>query len=239
MRGARELLRIEGMRTGSRVWLFVAGLLFAACHPQAEQARSGTPARASRPPIAQRCPELLVPRAASSAPPRVFLEVAQIIGDVAAPVTSSPAATPPSPFDDPRLEVPRVAHVIGTSDVASMLAWDTPGPTPALGSEPQRWDLRLTPHLETTGSGSLRLELDLAPAPPLGTPPEAWSIPEHRRVHTAVVIGEQQPVVLALPRGAGARGPSWMVVTPYLIREEADLRRLFQCKMRERQRAAG
>lgn len=239
MRGARELLRIGGMRSGSRVWLFMAGLLFAACHPRAERAPSAAPARASRPPIAQRCPELLVPRAASSAPPRVFLEVAQVIGDVAAPVTSSPAAAPSSPFDDPRLEVPRVAHVIVTNDVASTLAWDTPGPAPTLGREPQRWDLRLTAHVESSGAGSLRLELDLAPAPPLGTPPEAWSIPEHRRVHTTVVIGEQQPVVLALPHGAGARGPSLMVVTPYFIREDADLRRLFQCKMRERHRVAG
>ena len=95
----------------------------------------------------------------------------------------------------------------------------------------------MTAHSETTGA--LRLEVDLAPAPPLGTPPEAWSIPEHRRVHTTVVVGEQQPVVLGLPPGAGAAGPSLMVVTPYFIREEADLRRLFQCKMRERQRSAG
>jgi hypothetical protein len=97
----------------------------------------------------------------------------------------------------------------------------------------------LTPHLEAAASGSLRLELDLAPAPPLGTPPEAWNIPEHRRVRTTVVVGEQQPVVLGLPRGAGAVGPSLMVVTPYFIREEADLRRLFQCKMRERRGNAG
>jgi hypothetical protein len=225
------------MKSGSRVCLFKVGLLLTACHPQAGQAPSTAPARASRPQIAQRCPELLVPRAGASAPAKIFVEVAQIVGDLADPVTGSPA--PLSPFDDPRLAVPRVAHVIVTNDVASTLAWDTPGPTPALANEPQRWDLRVTPHLETAGSGPLRLELDLAPAPPLGTPPEAWSIPEHRRVHTTVVIGEQQPVVLALPRGAGAPGPSLMVVTPYFIRDEADLRRLFQCKMRERDRAAG
>jgi hypothetical protein len=227
------------MKRGSRVSLFTAGLLFTACHPQAERAPTTAPARASRPPIAQRCPELLVPRATSTAPVRVFLEVAQLVGDIADPVPSSTAPAPPAPFDDPRFEVPRVAHVIVTSDAASTLAWDTPGPTPTPGSDPRRWDLRLTAHPETTSLGSLRLELDLAPAPPLGTPPEAWSIPEHRRVHTTVVIGEQQPVVLALPRGAGAVGPSLMVVTPYFIREEADLRRLFECKMRARHRPAG
>jgi hypothetical protein len=225
------------MLSGSRICLFTTGVLFAACHPQEARAPSPAPARAPRPQIAQRCPELLVPRAVSSAPVRVFIEVAQVVGDIAAPVTS--VTTPPAPFDDPRLEVPRVAHVIAESDVASMLAWDTPDSPATLANEPRRWDLRLTPHLEAAASGSLRLELDLAPAPPLGTPPEAWSIPEHRRVRTTVVIGEQQSVVLGLPRGAGAVGPSLMVVTPYFIREEADLRRLFQCKMRERRRSAG
>lgn len=227
------------MRSGSRVWLFTAALLFTACHPQAERAPSTAPARASRPQIAQRCPELLVSRPGGSGSPRVFLEVAQLVGDVGDALPTSSTPPPPSPFDDPRLEVPRVAHVLATSDVASMLAWDTPDPPPTRTSEPQRWDLRLTPHLETPASGPLRLELDLAPAPPLGTAPEEWSVPEHRRVHTTVVIGEQQPVVLALPRGAGAVGPSLMVVTPYFIREEADLRRLFQCKMREQRRNAG
>jgi hypothetical protein len=167
------------------------------------------------------------------------LEVAQLVGDVGSPLPTSSAPAPATPFDDPRFEVPRVAHVIATSDVASTLAWDTPSATSTPASEPQRWDLRLTPHLETPASGTLRLEVDLAPAPPLGTPAETWIIPEHRRVRTTVVIGEQQPVVLALPRGAGASAASMMVVTPYFIREEADLRRLFQCKMRERQRDAG
>jgi hypothetical protein len=225
------------MLNGSRVCLFMAWLLLTACHAQAE--RSGAPARASRPQIAQRCPELLVARAASSAPLRVFLEVAQLVGDVGGPLPTSSSPAPPAPFDDPRFEIPRVAHVIVTNDAASTLAWDAPGPTPTPGSDPRRWDLRLTAHAETTTPGSLRLELDLAPAPPLGTPPEAWSIPEHRRVRTTVVIGEQQPVVLGLPRGAGAVGPSLMVVTPYFIREEADLRRLFECKMRERRGNAG
>lgn len=236
---ARDSGKNQGMRSGSRVCLFTLGLLLAACHPQAGQAPSTAAAHASRPQIAQRCPELLVPRAAASAPVKIFVEVAQVVGDIADPLARSPASAPLNPFDDPRLQVPRVAHVIVTNDVASTLAWDTPGPTPALANEPQRWDLRVTPHLDTPDSGPLRLELDLAPAPPLGTPPENWSIPEHRRVHTTVVIGEQQPVVLGLPRGAGAPGPSLMVVTPYFIREEADLRRLFQCKMRERSRAAG
>jgi hypothetical protein len=226
------------MTSGSRIWLFTAGLLFTACHPPAERAPSAAAARAPRPQIAQRCPELLVPRAASAAPARVFLEVAQVMGDVG-PLPAPSALAPRAPFDDPRLEVPRVAHVIVTNDVASTLAWDTPGPTPTLANEPQRWDLRLTAHLETPASDSLRLELDLAPAPPLGTPAETWSIPEHRRVRTTVVLAEQQPVVLGLPRGAGAVGPSSMVVTPYFIREEADLQRLFQCKMREQRRSAG
>jgi hypothetical protein len=225
------------MSSGSRVWLLTAGLLFAACHPP-QRAPAATPAPPSRPQIARRCPELLVPRVVNSAAPRFFLEVAQVVGDLGPPSASS-APAPLAPFDDPRLAVPRVAQVILANEVASTLAWDTPapGPTRTPTHEPQRWDLRLTAHSETTGA--LRLEVDLAPAPPLGTPPEAWSIPEHRRVHTTVVVAEQQPVVLGLPPGAGAAGPSLMVVTPYFIREEADLRRLFQCKMRERQRRAG
>lgn len=217
--------------SGARVSSFAVWLTVVACHPQALPAPAST---TPRPMIAQRCPELITSHAASSAAVRAFVEIAQLTGDIGGSLPSDSLATPTAPFDDPRLAVQRVGHVIVSNDEGSTLAWDTPAPTPLATSEPQRWDLQLVPHFEGADSSSLRIELDLAPAPPLGTPPERWSIPKHRRVHTTVVLGEQQSVVLALPRGAGAIGPSLMVVTPYFIREEADLRRLFLCKMRAR-----
>jgi hypothetical protein len=220
------------MIRGARVSILTA-LALSACHPS-ERAQVPVRQTASVAGIAQRCPELLAPRPPSSTAPRVLVELSQLWGDVGAPIASSPPATPlAGPFDDPRLEVHRVTQVLATNDVPSLMAWDSLASTPS-ANQPQRWDLKVTAHFDGAAPSALRLELDLSPAPPLGTPPESWSIPAHRRVHTTVVIAEQQPVMLALPPGAGTTGPSMMVVMPYFIRDEADLRRLFQCKMRQR-----
>jgi hypothetical protein len=72
----------------------------------------------------------------------------------------------------------------------------------------------------------LRLDIAFAPAPPLGTPKESWSVPEHRQVKTTVVLGNQQLVVLGSPL-LGSAKPSVVVLTPYVVRDDADLRRLF------------
>ncbi|RYZ04399.1 MAG: hypothetical protein EOO73_24310 [Myxococcales bacterium] len=228
------------MSSGSRVGLFMAALWFGGCHAPAKSAPSDMPMPASRAQLGQRCTELLGSRSASSVPPRrVLLEIARLTGqpDRPLPPLSSPGRS--GPFDDPSLVVQSLTHIIVENEVPSTLPWDAPQSAPirAHADAPQRWDLRLTARAET--AGALRLEVDLAPAPPLGTPAEAWSIPEHRRVHTTVVVGEQQPVVLGLPAGAGAPERSLMVVMPYFIREEADLRRLFECKMRGHPRIAG
>jgi hypothetical protein len=220
------------MPSGARVLKWLLLLASSACH-HTEPAQG--PAPVSRPRVAQRCPELLVARSADATRPRVFVEIAQLTGELGGP-THSAAPPPASPFDDPRLEVNRVAHVLATNDVKSTLAWDALSKT--MMAESTRWDLSVTPHLEGTTPSAVRLELDLAPAPPLGTPPENWIIPEHRRVHTTVMIAEQQPVVLGLPRDVGTGAPSVMVVTPYVIREQADLRRLFECKLRGRRSAS-
>jgi hypothetical protein len=216
--------------------MLMLSLAGSACH-SAEPASAPIPAQtpALRAPFAQRCPELFVSRSTDSTITRVFVEIAQLSGNREGLAVSPPQSVPPRPFD-PKLELQRVASLLVTNDVTSSLAWDAPAP-PSAANAPQSWDLGVTPHFASTAS-SLQLELDLAPAPPLGTAPENWSIPEHRRVHTTVVLGEQQSIQLRLPPGAGATHTSVMVVTPYFIREDADLRRLFECKLRGRRSAS-
>lgn len=148
-----------------------------------------------------------------------------------------PPAAPESGFSgllrDPRVRITRILNVLASDGVPRTVAWDDVQD----GAETQcpsvaRWDLTVTPHIEGGQLSSVRLELDRAPAPPLGTRPENWYIPEHRRAHTTVALHDQQTIVM----GGFAESPSkerqaMLFVTPYIISDDADLRRLFQCKL--------
>jgi hypothetical protein len=180
--------------------------------------------------------------AATAEPVRVFVEVATVRGDLnevlrgAPPVPSSTAATFAELLRDPRLEMPRVGHFLVANDASQTIAWDSEKPS-ATGrcDEANRWDLTLTAHADGERPASVRLEVSLAPAPPLGTPPESWQIPEHRRIHTTVVVKDQQTVVLGgvAEPGAPSSSRSILLMTPYVVREQSDLKRLFECKQRQ------
>jgi hypothetical protein len=179
---------------------------FAACHHSEQPSVAVAPPRAPFP-IGPRCPELLAPLPSSSAAPRIFVDVARL---------------------DRSLHRQLVGHLLLHDEEAGMLACDAPS---GADSEGRRWDLKVIAHLHSADRSPLRLEVDLTPAPPLGTAQESWSVPEHRRAHTTVVLAEQQSIVLGLPTATG-REPLTLQVTPYFIREEGDLRRLFECFMR-------
>jgi hypothetical protein len=137
-------------------------------------------------------------------------------------------------LNDPRLRIPRILHVLAPEGEARTVAWDVEkhdreGQCP----EVERWDLTVTAHVDATQPSNVRLDVARSPAPPLGTRPEDWYVPEHRRAQTTVVVRDQQTVVLGgLGEPAVPQAPATLLVTPYVIWEEADLRRLFQCKMK-------
>jgi hypothetical protein len=168
---------------------------------------------------------------AAGVPARVFVEIASVEGDLATLTASAPgAASFREVFADPSLAV-RVAHVMTTNEAQSVIAWDssqTHGGTPC--DEGQRWDLAITPHIQDQQGRVVRLDIAFVPAPPLGTPKESWSVPEHRQMKTTVVLGNQQLVVLSSPPAGNAK-PPLVVLTPYVVRDDTDLRRLFECKM--------
>lgn len=144
-------------------------------------------------------------------------------------------------INDPRLEMPSVASVMAVNDVPVTIPWDLEGPNAKSGcTETYRWDLTLTTHLDRSDPNKLQFEITLVPAPPLGTLPHAWFIPEHRRAHTTIVVANQQTVVLG---GFGKRqfdtDQSILVLTPYVIRSDADMRQLFECKVRQAQGVTG
>lgn len=195
--------------------------------------------------------------------PRVFVEVALVKGDIQAvmasaagrgstPQGASRAAPPPSPpsaaaavdfssaLSEPRLLISRVGHVMTTDGSPSKLAWDEPSPDGSAAAPPiARRDLTLTARAGGADGGDIALDIDLAPAPPLGVAEKDWVVPEHRRAHTTAVVRDQQTIVLGgFEPQASPDSRSLLVVTPYVLKGPADVRALFECKLERRAAAA-
>jgi hypothetical protein len=218
-----------------------APLLLVACsQAPAPSSPHASPVGRKPPPIGVACsmPERPL---ASGVPAKVLVEVASVEGDLS---TLAGGAKNAATFSealnqalaDLRFGV-RVAHVMTTNEAESVIAWDSPlTHANAPCNDSQRWDLAITPHIQDQQGRSVRLDIAFAPAPPLGTPKESWSVPEHRQVKTTVVLGNQQLVVLGSPLPGSAK-PSVVVLTPYVLRDDADMRRLFECMQTARHAA--
>jgi hypothetical protein len=174
---------------------------------------------------------------------RVFIEIAAFDGNMAERLGKGPAIARSFTewMNDPSSGVRRVGGMLATADTATKMPFDidAAGESRSDGGVIRRWDLSITPHLGDPRSSEVRMNLDLAPAPPLGTPEGSWSIPEHRRARTTVVLQDQTPVVIGLePAVLGVeKGRGWtLLMTPYVVRRDDDLRRLFECRMANRAR---
>ncbi|HMI84575.1 MAG TPA: hypothetical protein VK550_10800 [Polyangiaceae bacterium] len=159
--------------------------------------------------------------------PRVFVEIAAL-------ETDSGERWVPSTLDwrdDPRLGLTHVAHLMTTNDVAATIPWDEGNVSPeAACAGTNRADLSVTSHVPADGVGPLRLDIRIEPAPPLGQSKETWHVPEHRTTRTTVVVQDQQLIVFARVPEANKK-PRIMIVMPYVVRDDGDMRRLFECKM--------
>ena len=178
--------------------------------------------------------------------PKVFIEVAAVEGRMFEQLAKSPPAVAQTFSDwlnDPRFGARHLGGMLAANDVVTKMPWGECGDVSGAScKDAELWNLAVTPHLADARSTEVRMELTLEPAPPLDTPKEAWQIPEHRGVRTTVVVQDQTPIVLrlnpAIARTAPGRG--WLLlVTPYLIRRDEDLRRLFECRMANANRARG
>jgi hypothetical protein len=203
---------------------------------------AGTAPR-SPPPVtlAQTCP-LAVPGTGGDAPkvsPRLFLEIVAVEGrqEIGKP--------PPGPLEFARWldapgETPRsLGGLIATSGVATRMPFAIPISEGNVMGAPavSPWNLAVTPHVGDAPSPELRLELTIEAADGADASPSTAATPPARRAHTTLVMRDQQPAFIALEPSI-ARSPKerpWMLLlTPYVVRSDEDLRRLFECRAARR-----
>jgi hypothetical protein len=173
--------------------------------------------------------------------PRVFVEVAGVEGDLATIMRTLPLATdgavPSQGFDplvhDTGIKSVSVHHVLTKNDTLETLLWDFEQLDSAGKTQRVRWDMKLTPHVVTSSPVSVRLEVTLLSAPLNDVPSDA-SPADPTLAQTTLVVRDQQTIVLG---GFGERKPAprtVFAVTPYVVWEEADMQRLYECKLRSR-----
>jgi hypothetical protein len=176
--------------------------------------------------------------------PKVFVEFAAFDGD-----TTSRGAHTAAPFDirqfehgmnDPKSGARHAGGLLATSGVVSRMPWDVgkAGPGVADGGAASQWELAITPHV---GSPAEALRIEIAIEPAAAAPPQATALRADRGARTTLVVRDQQPIVLGLVpsvTGVGGERGATLLVTPYIVRREDDVRRLFECKMANRARFA-
>jgi hypothetical protein len=175
---------------------------------------------------------------------KVFIEIAAVERQMFEQLAKSRPAVARSFWDwldDPRFGARRVGAMLAANEVVTKMPWDDCRSVSGASCEDsERWDLTVTPHLTDARSTEVRMELTIVPKPPLGTPKEAWQIPEHPRAQTTIVVQDQTPIVLGLDPAISrtAQGRAWtLLVTPYIVRRDEDLRRLVECRTANANRA--
>jgi hypothetical protein len=133
---------------------------------------------------------------------------------------------------DPRLERISVLHVLAPNDASRTLQWDLERHDGSV--EP--WSVTLTPHVNGPSPAGVRVEVTLAPT--RAGQAKASEQGAAGRANTTLVVRDQQSVVLA-GFGAPTSAPTqaMLVLTPYVLWDEADLASLLECK-RQRAHAA-
>jgi len=236
-REAEYALAVEakGMRRMNGLLL---GFLFAGCARNAPPETAATdPSRAS-PLVGEPCALSAAP-AASSAPLRVYVELATLEGDLATIQSSNPAgvqgASEPRTFSqmlaDPRWKTVSARQVIGSDGVRQTFPWDLEPPRVAAECPAsERWNISMTPHVTGHSPAMVRVEVEILPALPEAAP-RAPRVHSECGAHTTVVVRDQQALILSgFPAPAAGKLGLVTALTPYVIREDADLQRLLECK---------
>lgn len=192
---------------------------------------------ATAPPIAQPCALTPVSRTldADSGFPTVYVELAAVATSKGNPMPLV-GQRPAGFLNTSDLQVLRIGSVMTKVGGSATTAWDEPptsspdGANTGCGKQ-SRFDLTLTLHSVDLNKRQLKLEITIVPAPPLGTPKDAWYVPEHRQMHSTAVVGDQQPIMLGGEAVTHRDTPSILVATPYILLTPEHLNELFQCRL--------
>jgi hypothetical protein len=189
-------------------WLAASSVLVVGCGGGASTLPpAATAANVKRALIAQPCAEL--PGDPQAAHGRVFIQAAQVVSsDLQEPLDAWLGEHP--------VGIASVVSFMADKDVPTTVSWNRCLDEACAGSEP--WHLVVTPELPPSASGPVRLTVQLSHEQ--GSQSSAQSATLETR--------SQKPVAIEL---VGAEAASWsLVVTPYLIGDDEDLRRLAACK---------
>ncbi len=232
-----------GARFG-RIYLLLSMAVTSACRSGTNSSHAANPrpshaaATVTAPPIAQPCAlsEVSRPLDAESGFPAVYVELAAVATAKGNPMPLA-GQRPAGFLNTSDIEVLRVGSIMAKVGGSATTAWDE-APTAAAHdasgagcSKQSRFDLTLTLHSIDLQKRQLKLEITIVPAPPLGTPKDAWYVPEHRQMHTTVIVGDQQPLMLGGEALSHHDTPSILMATPYIISVPEHLNELFQCRL--------
>lgn len=217
----------------------IVGIFLAGCAGEVESVVAPTdPARVA-PSFSEPCALSPVPRT-SSTPPRIFVELATLEGDLASiqqpNAAAGGSAAAPRTFaqmlEDPRWKAITVRNVIASDGVRQTFPWDFEPPRTSTGCPVgEGWELNLTPHVIGRSPVMVRVQVQVLPAPPAGVAPDAWHVPLDCGARTTLIVHDQEVVVLSgFPKSAGERGGVMTTVTPYVLWDDTDLLRLAECK---------
>ena len=95
-------------------------------------------------------------------------------------------------------------------------------------------ELTVLPHLSDVAPGYVRLDLAIRNTP--GARHESEPQAQSAAVKTTLILKDQQTIVLKTETSAGTPSRT-LLVTPYIIRNDRDLKRLLQCKLKARNSA--
>ena len=215
----------------------VLGLVLAGCARDTPSKVPSTDQRPAAPLVGEPC-ALSSSRQASSTPPRIFVELTTLEGDLASIQRPSAAVkqggAAPHTFSqmlaDPRWKAISVRYVIASDGTRHTFPWEF-GPPHVTRECPtsERWDLSITPHVTGRSPVAVRVDIEIFPTLPPGAAPDSSHVPPECGARTTLVVRDQQLVVLSgFPASAGVGLVT--AVTPYVVWEDADLARLVECK---------
>ena len=174
-------------------------------------------------------PPPIVPPGPAPIGPAVFLDTAWFLLPSARASVALPASRERLTAD-PEVQLLGTPHLFATFDAPARAVFDEhTGPL----AEATLHDITVIP--KQTADGQLAIELDTGLLLP--TSPTASESPAPVRIHFVAAPRSGQPVALT-ERIPGRPDQSLLILlTPYAIQGEAELRAIFTCKMARRQRA--
>jgi len=196
-------------RAAVRTWAATISMASFGCGATAAPPATRAPS-SPRVLIAQPCAEVPAENEAAGGYGRVFIQLAQ----VASRNLQHPLETW---LPDHPVAAPSLVSFVGTQDVPATVSWSRCLDEDCVSTEP--WMLTVRPMLPARASDVVRLTARSSRAQ------EATE----RMESTTLELRNQQPAQMPLP-GATDESLFSVVITPYLVGSDDDLRRLAQCK---------